>query len=276
MDNCQTSCKTRYPVLMIHGTGFRDRNRFNYWGRIPTTLADCGCQIYYGNQDSWATIENNAATVQERIRYILAETGAEKVNIIAHSKGGMEARYVVSTLGMAGQVASLTTISTPHHGSKTMDLACRLPGMLFRMAGFFANRWFRLLGDQNPDFHFVCRQFTTEFAEEFNRRNADADGVFYQSYAGVMRNSFSDFLMFFPHFVVRRIEGENDGLVTPESAKWGEFKGILKGRSNRGISHADEVDMRRRRLSRKNEAGFVSDICDIYVKIVRDLRQNGF
>lgn len=276
MDNSNTSCTTKYPLLLIHGTGFRDREWFNYWGRIPTALAGHGCKFYYGYQDSWATVENNAATLKDRIREILAETGAGKVNIIAHSKGGMEARYMISTLKMADSVASLTTVSTPHHGSKTMDFACGLPDFLFHVAAFFANRWFKLIGDRNPDFHFVCRQFTTGYAEEFNRNNADADEVYYQSYAGVMKNSFSDMMMFFPHFVVRCIEGENDGLVTPGSAQWGHFMGILKGRTNRGISHADEVDMRRRKLSKKSETGHVSDICDAYIQMVRDLKQLGY
>jgi triacylglycerol lipase len=276
MDNSDTSCITKYPLILIHGTGFRDRKWFNYWGRIPTALASRGCKFFYGNQDSWATVENNAAALKDRISDILAETGAPKVNIVAHSKGGMEARYIISTLGMSDSVASLTTVSTPHHGSKTMDFVCGLPSFLFRAASFFANLWFRMLGDRNPDFHFVCKQFTTGYAEEFNRNNADAEGVYYQSYAGVMKNSFSDFMMIVPHFFVKRIDGENDGLVTTESAQWGNFKGILKGRTNRGISHADEVDMRRRKLSKKSEDGYVSDICDVYVQIVSDLKQLGY
>jgi len=276
MDTGSTNCITKYPFVFIHGTGFRDHKWFNYWGRIPTALALHGCKFYYGNQDSWATVENNAVSLKERIEEILAETGAEKVNIVAHSKGGMEARYIISSLGMSDSVASLTTVSTPHHGSKTMDFVCGLPVFLFRAAAFFANLWFRILGDSNPDFHFVCRQFTTDYAEEFNKNNADANGVYYQSYAGVMNNSFSDAMMIIPHFVIRLIEGENDGLVTTKSAQWGHFKGILKGRTNRGISHADEVDMRRRKLSKKSEVGYVSDICDVYIQIVSDLKQLGY
>ncbi len=276
MDHSDTSCTTKYPFVFIHGTGFRDRKWFNYWGRIPTALASRGCKFYYGNQDSWATVENNAASLKERINEILDETGAGKVNIVAHSKGGLEARYIISSLGMSDTIASLTTVSTPHHGSKTMDFVCGLPAFLFRAAAFFANLWFKMLGDSNPDFHLACRQFTTGYAEEFNRNNADADGVCYQSYAGVMRNSFSDVMMMIPHFVVRRMEGENDGLVTPGSAQWGDFKGIFKGRTIRGISHADEVDMRRRKLSKKSEEGYVSDICDAYVQIVCDLKQRGY
>ena len=28
-------CATRYPILLVHGVGFRDFHYFNYWGRIP-------------------------------------------------------------------------------------------------------------------------------------------------------------------------------------------------------------------------------------------------
>ena len=46
---------------------------------------------------------------------------SEPVNLIAHSMGGLDARYLISRLGMADQVRSLTTISTPHRGSFMAD-----------------------------------------------------------------------------------------------------------------------------------------------------------
>ena len=52
---------------------------------------------------------------------VLAETGAEKVNIIAHSKGGLDSRYAISCLGMDKYVATLTTINTPHYGCDMVD-----------------------------------------------------------------------------------------------------------------------------------------------------------
>ena len=274
--NKTNECTTKYPLVFIHGTGFRDRKWFNYWGRVPNVLEQNGCKIYYGNQDSWASIENNALLVKKRIEEVIENTGAEKVNLVAHSKGGLEARYIISTLGMSDRVASLTTVSTPHKGSKTMDFVCGLPLILFKTTSVFANLWFRTLGDSNPDFHRVCRQFTTCYMNEFNRNNADAESVYYQSYAGLMKNSFSDFFMFVPHFVIKLVEGENDGLVTPSSAQWGNFRGVLKSRTNRGISHADEVDIRRRRLSKKAEEGYISDICDFYLQIIKDLKILGY
>lgn len=134
--------KLKYPILLVHGMGFRDNKYVGYWGRIPGALQKMGCKIYFGNQDSNADIETNGRHLAERINQIILETGAERVNIIAHSKGGLDCRYAISSLGMGDKVASLTTIATPHHGSKTMDKLMRLPHWLIqfvcflRMVGF--------------------------------------------------------------------------------------------------------------------------------------------
>ena len=47
MDAC---CKTRYPILLLHGAGFRDLKRPFYWGRIPDALEAHGAALYYGRQ----------------------------------------------------------------------------------------------------------------------------------------------------------------------------------------------------------------------------------
>ena len=265
----------KYPILLVHGMGFRDRKAFCYWGRIPKTLEALGAKVYFGGQDSNGALEDNAGHIAKRIDEILDETGARKVNIIAHSKGGLESRYIISSLGYAEQVASLTTISTPHHGSKTVDLLMKTPQWLVRAGCFCVDLWFRLLGDKCPRTYRAICQFKTNVAQDFNQTNPDDPQVYYQSYAFVMKNPFSDLTMFLPSLVVGWVEGENDGLLTPQTAQWGEFKGICRGNGRRGISHADEVDMRRRRLSRKNGDG-ISDITDLYKDIILDLIKRGY
>lgn len=265
----------KYPILMVHGMGFRDRKLFCYWGRIPKVLRSLGAQVYFGGQDSNGSLEDNAQWVAKRIDDILAETGAEKVNIIAHSKGGLESRYLISTLGYGNRVVSLTTISTPHHGSKTVDLLMKTPQWLVRAAAFCVDLWFGLLGDKRPRTYRAICLFKTDVAEAFNRENPDDPRVYYQSYAFAMKNPFSDLTMFLPSLVVGMIEGENDGLLTPEAVQWGEFQGVFRGNGRRGISHADEVDLRRRPLSRKKGEG-ISDITDLYQNITRDLIRRGY
>jgi len=270
------TCSTRYPILLLHGAGFRDSERFCYWGRIPKALEERGAVIYYGHQDARSSVEFNAAVVKANLEKILAETGCEKVNIIAHSKGGLEARYLISTLGMAAQVASLTTVATPHRGSETVGLLCRLPKSAFKFAAFFADKFSLLLGDEEPDFYTVGRAFAAENMAAFNEQNPDAPGVYYQSYAGCMRSGRSDAIVSIPYKVVARNEGENDGLVTPASAMWGSFRGIVRGAGRRGVSHADEVDMRRRDIPCVIGDEAFSDIRQVYVGIVEELKGMGF
>jgi triacylglycerol lipase len=266
---------TKYPIMLIHGCGFRDRKLFNYWGRIPAALEEEGAEIHYGNQDSWANIEYNAAVLKETLQKIIAETNKNKVNIIAHSKGGLEARYMISSLCMADNVASLTTIATPHHGSVTIDILFKLPKWLFRLAAFFTNPFFRFLGDQNPDFYTTCRQFSTDHMKVFNVQNPDSPSVYYQSYAAVMRSPFSDLFLFWPNLIISLFDGKNDGLLTPESATWTNFRGVLRGATRRGISHADEVDFRRINFSKKPHTRGVVDMRQVYLDIVSQLKEKG-
>ena len=164
------------------------------------------------------------------------------MNIIAHSKGGLDSRYAISTLNMGEKVASLTTMSTPHNGSKSVDKLLRFPDPIVRFAGFCTDICFRIAGDKNPSTYKVFHLFSTKGAELFNKNNPDHSGVYYQSYAFVMKNPTSDMLMWLQNLVVGIWEGENDGLLTPDSVKWGNFKGIYRGNGRRGISHCDEID----------------------------------
>lgn len=268
----ERACATRYPILLVHGTGFRDWKRVSYWGRIPEALRQAGAEVYLGGQDGWATVEENGRALAQRVDQVLAETGAEKLHVIAHSKGGLDARHMASSLGRGEKLASLTTISTPHHGSRTMDKLYGMPKWLFRVGAFFANAFYRLAGDKNPDFYAVCHQFTTAWAEGFNRDNPDAPGVLYQSWAGAMAGCRSDVFLWWENLVIGLVEGENDGLVTVESARWADFGGVWRGPGRRGLSHMDEVDFRRRPLKRR---GQVVDPPELYLSLVADLRQRG-
>ena len=136
----ERNCKTKYPLVLIHGTGFRDLKMPVYWGRIPRVLREHGASVYFGEQDSWGSVESNAHAICARIDAILEQTGAEKVNLIAHSKGGVEARMVASSLGYGDRVASVTTISSPHRGSKTFTVFLKAPRAFFSIAAFAVTR----------------------------------------------------------------------------------------------------------------------------------------
>ncbi|MFZ5985871.1 MAG: esterase/lipase family protein [Bacillota bacterium] len=262
-------CKTQYPLLMLHGVGFKDLKHINYWGRIPKELIRHGATIYYGNQEAWGTIEYNAEFLKNRVLEIVNQTGCQKVNIIAHSKGGLDARYMISKLEMGSYVASLTTISTPHRGSKIIDIIYCIPKGIFKALGNFIDWYIRLLGDKNPDVFTAVRQLSTDYCKEFNEEVKDSEQVYYQSYATLMNNIFSDYILTIPCFLLWLIDGKNDGLVSVESAKWGEFKGVLKNKYSRGISHGDIIDLRR-----NDYKGF--DAREKFIEIVSDLKNRGY
>lgn len=265
-------CETKYPVLMVHGVFFRDWQYFNYWGRIPKELMRNGADVHYGRQQSALSIEKSACELKEHLKLILEKTGAKKVNIIAHSKGGLDARYAISKLGMAPFVASLTTINTPHRGCKWADILLeKLPGSFVnRVAGRY-NKIFKKMGDAGPDFIEAVEDLTWKRAQKFNKEVLDSPNILYQSVMSKMKSAGS---AKFPLNLAYRIiwhyqREENDGLVPISSGKWGDYRGLLTGSTKRGISHADMID-----LGRENIPGF--EVRNYYVNLIKDLKEKGY
>lgn len=272
-------CKTKYPVLLVHGTGFRDRKIFNYWGEIPEILEEHGSAIFYSGHDAWANIEDAANQIVNSLNSVLAKTGSEKVNVIAHSKGGIDVRYAIAKLGVSDKIASLTMISSPNHGSKMVDSLCSIFGKkILKFCAFFINIWFRILGDKKPDFFKTTLQFRASFMEQFNKEIIDSPSIMFQSFAGKMKNPFSDIFMLLLNFVITFSDGENDGLVSVESARWGKFRGTIEGQGFFGISHPHEVDGYRTNPRIKESENLPSGsttIRDFYIGLVRELKEIG-
>lgn len=266
---------TKYPILMVHGMGFRDRMLVCYWGRIPNALKKHGSKVFFGKQDSNGSIEGSAHQLENTLKNVLKETGSEKVNVIAHSKGGLEMRYLISSMSYADKVASLTMISTPNNGSVTIDKLLFFPDIIVKIGCKICDLWFRILGDKKPDTYSAVCSMKTSSASKFNSENPDDPRVFYQSFAFVMRKMFDDIFMSFTWPIVHLFEGDSDGLLTPDGVRWTNFRGVFEGRRRRGISHCDEVDMRRSRLPIKSEDKKYDDITDFYVDIVRELKEKG-
>lgn len=262
-------CATRHPILLLHGVGFRDRDHFNYWGRIPRYLKRHGAQVFYGGQQAFGTIEQNGEHVATRIREVLELTGADQVNLIAHSKGGLDARAAISRFGMGSTVASLTTMNTPHHGVRFTDTATKMKESFYlRMAAIF-NFLFGKLGDDTPDFLTATMAFRTDLSREFNEKTPDVRGVHYQSYTSVMSAPGSYRLLATPYRIIKALGEENDGLVSVDSARWGEFRGVFRSTAKRGISHGDMIDLRR-----EDYHGF--NVLAAYLEIVGDLKARGY
>lgn len=262
-------CKTKYPVVLVHGIFFRDWLFINYWGRIPKELIRNGAEIYYGHQQSSNSVSKSAQELKENIMKIINETGCEKVNIIAHSKGGLDSRYAISCLGLSKYVASLTTINTPHRGCRYVDfLLDKIPDKFKKLVAQNYNKTFIKLGDKNPDFLGGVTDLTAEKCREFNNKVVDSEDVLYQSITSKMKNVLSSpFPLNAGYLLAKSFDGENDGLVGVESAKWGDFLGLIET-DNKGISHGDVID-----LLRIDIKGY--DVCECYVDILKRLKERG-
>lgn len=267
----QQVCRTKYPILLVHGVFFRDSKYLNYWGRVPAELKKNGAVIYYGEQQSALAVADSAEELAARIKEICESTGCEKLNIIAHSKGGLDSRYAISKLGCDRYVASLTTINTPHRGCIFAEyLLGKAPEKLVSSIENTYNAAFRKLGDPNPDFMAAVKNLTNSFCADFNRDVPDAEGVMYQSFGSVAKNFKSGrFPLNVSYPLVKHFDGDNDGLVALSASEWGEKFTPVYPQGKRGITHADVID-----LNREDFKGF--DVREFYVGIVSELKVRGF
>lgn len=177
------------------------------------------------------SIEQRAAKLAQDIE---AQAHGKSVNIVAHSMGGLDARFMISQLQPASvDVKSLITVATPHHGSPFADYLLESigPNYLPRLYDL----WQRTTGWEPSAFS----QLTTRYmAEEFNPKTPDDPTVRYFSYGAMVKHKpplLSPFRH--SHQVIEECEGPNDGLVSVESSKWGTYKGTLLG-----VNHLDLIN----------------------------------
>lgn len=258
---------TKYPILLVHGLVLKKFLFFRPFGRIDKVLKKKGFVVYLSNNDGFGTIEGNASLIKEDVLRILQIENCEKVNIIAHSKGGLDAKYMIQHLDMNDKVASLTTLCTPHKGSPIATNILRLPKWLLKFIAFWINFWYTLFGDKHPDSLTVCHQLaeSNDIEEEtfFSGHN-----VYCQSYSTKMEKARNDFVMGIPFKFFHYFEKDKecDGLVSKESSIFGEYKGNA---FNESISHAQITGFFAKKKKKEKVYAFYTELCS-------DLAKRGF
>jgi len=152
-----------------------------------------------------------------------------KINLVSHSMGGLDSRYLISKLRSPTnnyQVVSLTTISTPHHGSECAD---------FLVDTFGSSKLMKLILPA-PVF-----EMTTENMKTFNQSILDDPDVHYFSYGARFNPKWFNVFNLTWKIMTRQIRHkygpekveklkniiDNDGIVSVESSKWGKYLGTL-------------------------------------------------
>jgi triacylglycerol lipase len=115
-----TYAQTRYPIVLVHGLlGFDAIGPLNYWYGIPSALRDGGATVYVSQESASNASEVRGEQLLYELRRLKAAYGHQKFNLVGHSHGGQTVRYVAAVAPEL--VASVTTVGTPHQGSRVAD-----------------------------------------------------------------------------------------------------------------------------------------------------------
>lgn len=248
-----------YPVVFVHGMGgFGTLEvgpvKITYFDGVVEDLSKRGEAVYATIAPPYDTSEVRAAAIAKQIDDILKRTGKAKVNLVGHSQGGLDARVLASPngFGYGDRIASVTTVATPHRGSKIADAALGLmkwlpPNVIDDVTGGLLGVLEKSAYELQTDPHL--RAQVTLLSEQymkdvFNPKYVDDPRVVYMSYGGrtnlrtgigacddgVYANDPTDLDVAQPGLDAMALfleDGKfkvNDGLVTVESSKWGKFQ----------------------------------------------------
>lgn len=252
----------------MHGFGlFASLRRGGHLHHEAMSLRSHGVLAFAPNVAAYDTIEARSEMWRKRLDHVLAETSANRLNLIAHSMGGLDARYLISRLGMHGVVAALVTVSTPHRGSGVADLVLEQPERARRwIADVFNWMGSTSLDDATSDFLASVAELTPAYVRDaFNPHVPDHPSVRYYSYAGRAGRETDVPINPVLGYLNARLhprEGVNDGFVSVESARWGAFMGTVDA------DHVQQVGLSLRR------SAFESHV--FYRQIVERLAADGF
>ncbi len=257
---------TKYPIILVHGIAAKQLRVLNAFGKIGHRLTDAGYDTYIADTDGFGSVETNAEQLKSYIEGVMEKTGAEKVNIIAHSKGGLDSKYMITDLGMEDSVASLTTLCTPHRGSIIASKIWELPSPIKKSIAFFINGFYRVVcRDKHPDSLRACHQLRAVDESEDTLRFSYK--VYCQSYSTTIDKAKDCFIMALPMKIQKHFEiMDNDGLVSEESTKFGVYKGRCL---NIPVSHVQIIDL----FSKKSQK---EQIYSFYTQLCRELSEMGF
>ena len=213
--------KLKAPIVLVHGLMGYDRlavagrTVVEYFRGIRQPLEESGNRVLVPCLSATAGVGQRA---KELKRFIEQNAPADPVHVIAHSMGGLDARHAITHLGLAERVLSLTTIGTPHRGTHFADWGLRCLEAV-------AKPIFQALNIPYQAF----LDLTTAGCHRFNEQTPNVPNVRYFSVAGRCERAWLSPTWWLPHAIVSKAEGPNDGIVSIESARFGEHTDVWDG-----------------------------------------------
>lgn len=204
------------PILLHHGfmdvINLRVGNRgFYSFKGIDQALTQRGYPILRSRVHPTSSIQHRAEQLKTQIlTHLENHPPKTKVLIVAHSMGGLDARYMISHLAMADRIAALLTVSTPHRGASYAEY------MLQHMTRIQITRLLKLL---HLDFAAV-NDLTPESCARFNEKTIDDANIPYFSISAACERGCVPPWSRRAHRIITEHEGPNDGLVSVHSSTY--------------------------------------------------------
>jgi triacylglycerol lipase len=204
------------PIVLHHGLILPGNVPIGPWRigsfvGIDRALAERGHPLILTQVHPTAGVARRAAQLKQIVRDQLKRLGTSgPVILLAHSMGGLDARYMVAHLGMSRCVAAIVTLSTPHRGSPYADWAVR------HLTRFKALQLLNAIGLDVAAGH----ELTTDACARFNETTPDHPDVRYYSVTAARPLLELSPLLYQPSMIVAAAEGPNDGLVSVRSGTW--------------------------------------------------------
>ena len=246
-----------YPIVLHHGFfGFEKIGPLDYFWKVKPALEAAGHVVVLSKVDPFnSTRKVRGPQLLKQVQQVLAGTGAGKVNIIAQSQGGLDARYVAAKL--PDRVAAVMTIGTPHLGTPIADvLLKKTPGFSQTLAKAFVKAVARpFYGDISKDTDLIAalESMSTASTAAFNAAYPDLPSVRYYSVGGRSNLRQAADVCFSPKTPpwIKKYDGAkdpidplllptnqlleqsllspkpNDGMVQVAAARWGTWLGCV-------------------------------------------------
>jgi triacylglycerol esterase/lipase EstA (alpha/beta hydrolase family) len=245
------------PLILAHGfSGFHNIGPIDYFYGVQPALVKDGHNVFVTTVDPYNSSYVRGEQLRKQVEDILAQTGAKHVNLVCHSQGGLDCRYVAHFLG--NKIGAVVMISTPNHGDPVADVALgSIPSLakdaLYALLELFGKVVLDPQGNPDSDAQASLVAMSTAGVADFNAVITDHPDVKYFSLGGRANGKLGDIgcgspaelawvaawdqktddtsLLMQPTASIlsksTSLVPLNDGLVTVDSSRWGTFLGCL-------------------------------------------------
>jgi pimeloyl-ACP methyl ester carboxylesterase len=132
-----SSSNNAIPVILIHGY-YQDYTVWSDWEKVLLKDKVPYCTVSFNRNDKCGTATDHAKELKEIVQTVKNITHQKQVNLVGHSKGGLDARVYLAE-SQTLDVANLIMIGTPNRGSPLADFIAYFISLIpwFDLSSFF-------------------------------------------------------------------------------------------------------------------------------------------